>query len=81
MNTVGTGDLKAHLSDILHRVERGEHIVVTRRGVPVALIVPPAASGASADRSDLAFRMRELRARQPPIDAATLAAWRTEGRR
>ena len=37
---VGTRELKQHLSQYLDRVERGETIRVTNRGVPKALITP-----------------------------------------
>lgn len=44
MATVGVRELKAHLSQYLKRVGRGERIVVTERGRPVAVIGPAAAS-------------------------------------
>jgi prevent-host-death family protein len=31
---------KTHLSDLLERAEAGEEIVITRRGKPVAKLVP-----------------------------------------
>jgi prevent-host-death family protein len=40
MDTVGTFDAKTHLSKLLDRVERGERIVITRNGKPVADLVP-----------------------------------------
>jgi prevent-host-death family protein len=40
MNAVGAFDAKTHLSDLLDRVEAGEEIVITRRGKPVARLVP-----------------------------------------
>ncbi|HZZ34835.1 MAG TPA: type II toxin-antitoxin system prevent-host-death family antitoxin [Caulobacteraceae bacterium] len=33
---VGVFEAKARLSDLLARVERGEEVVITRRGAPVA---------------------------------------------
>jgi len=36
MLTVGTFDLKTHLSALLARVEAGEEIIITKRGKPVA---------------------------------------------
>ena len=33
-------DIKAHLSAYLDRVKRGEEVVVTERGVPIARLVP-----------------------------------------
>lgn len=36
METVSVATAKAHLSELLDRIEKGEEIVVTRRGKPVA---------------------------------------------
>lgn len=41
MNTVGTCEVKVHLSRLLARVEKGEQFIITRHGVPVARLVPP----------------------------------------
>lgn len=41
MNTMNMADAKAHLSEVLDRVEKGERITITRRGKVVAEIVPP----------------------------------------
>lgn len=40
MREIGVGELRAKLSSVLRRVERGERVRVTRRGRPVADIVP-----------------------------------------
>ena len=37
-HTVGLADAKAHLSELTERVERGEDIVITKRGRPVAVL-------------------------------------------
>ncbi len=43
-------EAKAHLSALLERVEAGEEIVITRRGKPVARLIPePRASRSAAD--------------------------------
>lgn len=36
MTHVTVADAKAHLSEVLDRVERGEEVIITRRGRPVA---------------------------------------------
>jgi prevent-host-death family protein len=41
MATVGIRDLKNRLSEYLRRVADGERLVITDRGRPVALLVPP----------------------------------------
>lgn len=45
MTKVGTADLKAHLSEHLQAVRRGETIVVLDRREPIARIVPIGAAG------------------------------------
>jgi len=41
MTSVGTFEAKTHLTRLLGRVARGEKIVITNRGQPVAMLVPP----------------------------------------
>ncbi len=41
MTTVGSYQAKTRLPELLARVERGESIVITRRGAPVALLTQP----------------------------------------
>ena len=41
MITVNLAEAKARLSELLDRVERGEEVIVTRRGKPVAHIHAP----------------------------------------
>lgn len=38
--TVSVAEAKAHLSELLDAVEKGEHVQITRRGRPVADLVP-----------------------------------------
>jgi len=45
MTSVGTADLKAHLSEHLQAVRRGETIIVLDRREPIARIVPIGAAG------------------------------------
>jgi len=39
--TVGAYEAKTHLSDLLDRVSKGERVVITKHGVPVAVLQPP----------------------------------------
>jgi prevent-host-death family protein len=41
MKTVGAYEAKTHFSQLLDEVARGESITITRRGEPVARLVPP----------------------------------------
>lgn len=43
---VGIRELKAHLSDYVHRAQAGEVVVITDRGTPVAELRPTAPMGA-----------------------------------
>jgi prevent-host-death family protein len=40
MTEVGAYEAKTHLPQLLDRVMAGEEITITRRGVPVAVLVP-----------------------------------------
>ena len=40
MSACTVAEAKAHLSDLLARVEKGEELVITRRGRPVARLAP-----------------------------------------
>ena len=56
MRTLSLAETKAHLSAVVDRVVAGEEIVITRRGRPVARIIPepdPARADASSILSDL----------------------------
>ncbi|RMF31325.1 MAG: type II toxin-antitoxin system prevent-host-death family antitoxin [Chloroflexi bacterium] len=37
---VGVYEARTHFAKLIERVERGEHIVITRYGVPVAVLQP-----------------------------------------
>ena len=38
--SIGAFEAKTHLSELLNRVEQGEHITITKHGRPVARLVP-----------------------------------------
>ncbi len=40
MQKVGAFDAKTHFSELLNRVQQGESISITLRGIPVAILVP-----------------------------------------
>lgn len=41
MTSVGSFEAKTHLPQLLERVAGGERILITNRGKPVAMLVPP----------------------------------------
>ena len=40
MKHVGSFEAKTKLPELLKQVEKGEHITITRHGVPIAVLVP-----------------------------------------
>jgi prevent-host-death family protein len=58
MTTVGAFDAKTHLPALLERVSKGEVIQITRRGVPVAKLVPVG----PAEGADPRELIRDIRA-------------------
>lgn len=44
MTTVAVFEAKTRLSELLSQVQQGEEVVITRHGVPMARLVPPAGS-------------------------------------
>jgi prevent-host-death family protein len=60
MDTVGAFDAKTNFSALLARVERGEQIVITRRGKPVARLMP-IATARKVKVSDAMAKLRKLR--------------------
>jgi prevent-host-death family protein len=61
MTEIGAFEAKNKLSELLDRVERGERVVITRHGKPVAEMVPAAASDDRHQRARAA--MIRIRAR------------------
>jgi prevent-host-death family protein len=82
--SIGAYDAKTRLSELLDRVEKGEQIVITRRGKPVARLVPEGHNDkrealAALDR--ITARRKALAARGVGITQAEIRALREEGRR
>ncbi|MGD0272059.1 MAG: type II toxin-antitoxin system prevent-host-death family antitoxin [Candidatus Sulfotelmatobacter sp.] len=84
---VGAFEAKNKLGSLLDRVERGEEIVITRHGKPVARLVPNTELP-DQDRVRAAFARLRERARQlarenpgqPAFDWEEMKKWRDEGR-
>lgn len=66
MRTVGAYEAKTHLPRLLDEVERGETIVITRHGVPIAHLVP-AVARPQRSVAEINARLRELRSQTPPL--------------
>lgn len=78
MREVGAFEAKTHLSELLAQVEAGETVTITRRGKPVAQLVPMPA--AVTDRVAAARRLAQLGAGLRLTVDEVLSA-RDEGRR
>jgi prevent-host-death family protein len=57
---VGAFEAKNRLGPLLDLVERGEEVVITRHGKPVARLVPPRAAFNRAEAREAAERIREM---------------------
>ncbi len=79
MATVGAFEAKTHLSALLERVARGEEIVITRHGKPIAKLVP-AEAGDEDQRDRVIERIKALR-KDASLAGLSWRELRDEGRR
>jgi prevent-host-death family protein len=71
---------KAHFSELLDHVERGETFVITRRGKVIARLVPnedERLREIAQARADI----EAMRENAPRVTAEEILAWRDEGRK
>lgn len=54
MEIIGAYEAKTHLPRLLERVARGERIIITKHGVPVAVLQPPASQSKIAPKEAIA---------------------------
>lgn len=78
MSSVGSFEAKTHLPQLLERVSRGERIVITRHGRPVAMLVPPPAE--KADVEETVQKLLEF-GKARSLDGLSIRAMADEGRR
>jgi prevent-host-death family protein len=79
MSSVGAYEAKTHLSELLDRAQQGERIVITRRGVPVAVLVP-VEEKSGRDPADVVAELREFR-KGRSLHGEHISDWIREGRR
>ncbi|MCY4468184.1 MAG: type II toxin-antitoxin system prevent-host-death family antitoxin [Thiotrichales bacterium] len=79
MIKVGAFEAKTHLSSLLDKVAQGEDILITRRGLPVARLVP----ARQAERAGTQSVIDELRALRTgmKLDGLDWKELRDNGRR
>lgn len=76
MKTVGIFEAKNKLSELISEVERGEEVLLTRNGRPVAQIVPIAADEKKAESA-----MRWIVSRRWKLGGLSIKELVSEGRR
>ena len=79
MIKIGACEARTHLSSLLDKVAQGEDVLITRRGVPVARLIP----ARQAQRAKTESAINELRALRAGMKLRRLD-WkelRDEGRR
>lgn len=64
MDNVNLADAKAHLSELVDRVEAGEDVTITRRGKPAARLVPCHTPRQKIDFRSLSILTKKQRVQQ-----------------
>ena len=80
MKQVKSSDAKARFSELLDEVERGETVVITRHGKPIAHIQP----ARDQRQEEARLAMEEIAATRksaPRATAEEILEWRDHGRR
>lgn len=80
MRQIQASEAKTYLPSLLDDVERGETIVITRHGKPVARLTPDE-DGRRAEIASAMDEIRKLRLESQPTTADEILEWRDEGRR
>jgi prevent-host-death family protein len=79
MKTIGAFEAKTHLSELLDLAALGERVMITRRGKPVAMLVP-VSKEPLVTPAEAAAALRRLRV-GVTLDGARLRDLIEEGRR
>ena len=80
MREVQAANAKTHLAQLLDAVERGETIIITRHGRPVARLIPDVGNRAALTAQAI-DRIKGLRSRKERITTGELLSARHEGHR
>jgi prevent-host-death family protein len=79
MQTIGVFEAKTHFSALLDKVEKGEHVIITKHGHPVAKLVPT--SGSDREQSKQAIERIKAFSQKHTLGKIDWKALRDEGRR
>lgn len=79
MQTIGAFEAKTHLSALLEQVERGEQVVITKHGRPVAKLVP-ATKIDKINKQQIISKLKEF-SKQNKLAGLDWKALRDEGRK
>jgi prevent-host-death family protein len=80
MTTVTAYEAKTHLPRLLRAAERGETVIITRHGKPVAQL-GPVEDRRRGDVAEVIERMKRTRAQRPRVSVEEILAARDEGRK
>ena len=75
--TVKVAEAKAHLSELLARVEAGEEVIISRGNDPIAVL---SRIRKETDIDKTIAEIRAMRAMAKPVTQEEIRAWRDEGR-
>jgi prevent-host-death family protein len=76
--TVKIAEAKAHLSELLARVEAGEDVIIARGNDPIVRL---SRIRKETDRQILLEEVRAARSKMHPVTHEEIMTWRDEGRR
>ena len=80
MTTVSAYEAKTHLPRLIRAAERGETVIITRHGKPVAQI-GPVKDQRRADIAQVIERMKRARTQRPRVSVKEILSARDEGRK
>jgi prevent-host-death family protein len=79
MKQIQASVAKAQLAELLDAVERGETVVITRHGKPIARLVPDE-EARKTQVGRVIDEIKELRKHTQPATIEEIIAWKNEGR-
>jgi prevent-host-death family protein len=81
MREIQASAAKARLAELLDQVERGETVVITRHGKPIARLVPDDEETRRADARRAMAEIEAARKLAPRVTKEEILAWRDEERK